>query len=177
MMRRSVDQARLDRLMVELGRRARGPGRIYLTGGATALLFGWRGSTVDVDLKLDPEPPGIFEAIAQLKDELEMNVELASPDQFIPPVPGWRERSIHIVRCGEIDFYHFDLVSQSLAKLARGYDRDLDDVRAMLDRGLVAADQLLEGFEQIEADLLRYPGIDSTAFAHRARSFVERNRA
>lgn len=163
--------------MKELGRRARGSGRIYLTGGATALHYGWRESTVDVDLKLDPEPDGIFEAIAQLKDELEVNVELASPDQFIPPVPGWRERSRHIVRFGEVDFYHFDLVSQCLAKLARGQDRDVDDVRAMLDRELVDADELLEGFERIDAELLRYPGIDAAAFGQRVRDFVERHRA
>ncbi len=106
-----------------------------------------------------------------------MNVELASPDQFIPPIPGWRERSTHIARHGEVDFYHYDLVSQGLAKLARGHDRDFDDVRAMLDRGLVTAEQLLEGLEQIEGDLLRYPAIDAVAFAHRVRSFVERSRA
>jgi hypothetical protein len=176
-MRRPLGQARLERLLEELGRRARGPGRIYLTGGATALLFGWRRSTVDVDLKLDPKPAGIFEAIAQLKEELQMNVELASPDQFIPPVPGWRERSIHIGRWGEVDFYHFDLVSQSLAKLARGQDRDVDDVRAMIDRNLVVAEQLAEGIEQIEGDLLRYPGVDSVAFVQRVRSFVENCRA
>ena len=163
--------------MQELGRRASGPGRVYLTGGATALLFGWRGSTVDVDLKLDPEPAGIFEAIAQLKDELEINIELASPDQFIPPVPGWRERSRHIVRFGEVDFYHFDLVSQGLAKLARGHDRDFDDVKAMLDRGLLAAEQLLGGFAQIEADLIRYPGVDSAAFAQRVRGIAKGNHA
>jgi hypothetical protein len=39
--------------MEGLGRHARGPGRVYLTGGATALLEGWRASTVDVDLKLE----------------------------------------------------------------------------------------------------------------------------
>jgi hypothetical protein len=83
-MRGTVDLAKLERLLAELGRRARGPGRIYLTGEATALLHGWRGSTVDIDLKLDPEPAGAFEAIAELKDELDVNVELASPDQFVP---------------------------------------------------------------------------------------------
>jgi hypothetical protein len=176
-MRRPVDQVRLDRLMEELGHRARGPGRIYLTGGATALLIGWRGSTVDVDIKLDPEPEGIFEAIAELKDELEINVELASPDQFVPPVPGWRERSRHVARHGEIDFYHFDFASQCLAKLARGQDRDLSDVRAMLERKLVTADELLRGFEQIEGGLLRYPGIDATAFAQRVRNFLDANHA
>jgi hypothetical protein len=30
--------------------------------------------------------------------ELELNVELAAPDQFIPEVPGWRERSRFVVR-------------------------------------------------------------------------------
>ena len=69
-MRQPADPSRVRRLLEELGRRALGPGRVYLAGGATALLEGWRASTVDVDLKLDPEPPGIFEAIAALKDEL-----------------------------------------------------------------------------------------------------------
>jgi hypothetical protein len=34
-------------------------GRIYLTGGATALLYGWRSTTIDVDLKANPEPTTI----------------------------------------------------------------------------------------------------------------------
>jgi hypothetical protein len=33
---------------------AREPGRIYLTGGASAVLRGWRDSTVDVDLTIMP---------------------------------------------------------------------------------------------------------------------------
>ena len=176
-MRRPVDPLRLDRLLVELGQRARGPGRIYLTGGATALLYGWRQSTVDVDLKLDPEPDAIFEAIAQLKEELELNIELASPDQFIPPVPGWRERSAHSARHGSVDFFHFDFVSQCLSKLARGHDRDSDDVRAMLDLRLVTTADLTSGFREIKPDLLRYPGVDATAFEERVRNFVETHSA
>ena len=67
-----------------------------------------RQATVDADLKLDPEPEGVFEAIVKLKDELDMNVELAAPDDFIPPVPGWRERSPFIARYGSVDFFHYD---------------------------------------------------------------------
>jgi hypothetical protein len=171
--RYAVDRTRLDRLLTELGKRARGPGRIYLTGGATALLYGWRRSTVDVDLKLDPEPAAIFEAISQLKDELEINIELASPDQFIPPVPGWRERSVHIVRHGPVEFFHFDFVSQCLSKLARGHDRDRDDVRAMLELQLVTTDELVSGIEEIKHDLLKFPGVDALAFEQRVRDFVE----
>jgi hypothetical protein len=50
--------------MKVLVREARGSGSIYFTGGASALLIGWRSSTVDIDIRLDPEPPGIFQALA-----------------------------------------------------------------------------------------------------------------
>ena len=77
-MRAETDTAKLMTFMAELGNRVRGSGRIYFAGGATALLHGWRSTTIDVDLKPDPEPPGLFEALAVLKDELDINVELAS---------------------------------------------------------------------------------------------------
>ena len=73
-MRAETDAAKLMAFMAELGNRVRGPGRIYFAGGATALLHGWRSTTIDVDLKADPEPPGLFEALAVLKDELDINV-------------------------------------------------------------------------------------------------------
>src|ERR1035437_3780964 len=127
-MRAETDKARLEEFMVALGRRVRGAGRIYLTGGATAVLHGWRSMTIDIDLKADPEPPGFFEALAILKDELDVNIELACPDQFIPAIPGWRERSLFISRHGPLDFFHYDPYGQALAKLQRRHDRDLRDV-------------------------------------------------
>ena len=62
--------------------------RVYLTGGACAVLQGWRDSTLDVDLKLVPDSDALLQAIPRLKESLEINVELAAPDQFIPEVPG-----------------------------------------------------------------------------------------
>jgi hypothetical protein len=108
-MRPNVDSQKLERLMQVLGREAQGSGCIYFTGGASALLIGWRESTVDVDIRLDPEPPGIFQAIAKLKQELNINIELASPQDFLPPLPGWRDRSVFIGTQGQISFYHYDL--------------------------------------------------------------------
>lgn len=175
-MRGTVDRAKLERFLAELGRRARGPGRVYLTGGATALLYGWRLATVDVDLKLDPEPAGAFEAIAALKDEFDLNVELASPDQFVPPVPGWRERSIFVARHGGVDFLHFDPLSQALAKLARAHERDLSDVSAMLEHGLFSAADLAGALDRIEGGLARYPGLDAGAFRERVQRFLEGRR-
>lgn len=160
-------------LLVELGRLSRGPGRVYLVGGATALLQGWRATTVDVDLKLDPEPAGIFEAIAALKQSLSLNIELASPDLFIPPQPDWREHSRFIAKHGEVEFYHYDLRGQALAKLARSHDRDLADVHAMLDRGLVDRESLRRAFAAIRSSLIRYPALDPAAFEGRVRRFLE----
>lgn len=122
-----------------------------------------------MDLKVDPEPRGIFEAIVKLKEELQMNIELA-PDDFMPPVPGWRDRSVFVARHGEVDFYHYDLRSQALAKIERGHDRDARDVRAMLDAKLTTPAALRESFAAIESELLRYPRIDAAVFAARVAS-------
>jgi hypothetical protein len=54
-MRELADASRIERFMRELGRAAHAEGRVYLTGGATAVLNGWRATTVDVDIKLIPE--------------------------------------------------------------------------------------------------------------------------
>src|SRR5260221_3130846 len=162
-------------LIEALGRRASGPGRVYVVGGASAVLYGWRDTTVDVDIKLDPEPGGVFEAIRELKDELDLNVELAAPDDFIPALPGWQGRSPYIATDGEVDFYHYDFLSQALAKIERGHSQDVEDVRHMVESGLVDSDALMPAFTQIEPLLARYPAIDAAAFRRKvikARSML-----
>ncbi len=170
--RAPVDAERLQRFMRELGRRVRGPGRVYLTGGATAVLHGWRSSTVDVDIKLEPEPPGAFEAIATLKNELDINVELASPDQFLPAPTDWAGRSSFIASFGQIEFRHFDYRAQALSKIARGHGRDLADAEAMIERGLVSKEELGRALDEIDDWLVRYPALDADAFRRRARAFL-----
>ena len=155
-----------------LGREARGEGRIYLVGGASAVIVGWRDTTIDVDLKLDPEPPGVFEAIARAKDALNMNLELASPEDFIPALPDWRARSVFVARYGRVDFFHYDFYSQALAKIERGHAQDLSDVDAMLCLKLIEPGLALRLFEAIESDLVRYPAIDPVHFRGRVHGTV-----
>jgi len=164
-MRPPLDKERLLEFLKAFGENTQGSGRIYLTGGATALLHGWREMTIDVDIKADPEPGNFFESIAKLKDELGVNIELAAPDQFIPSLPGWRERSLFIDRFGDLDVYHYDPYSQALAKLERGHPRDLDDVESMHREGLVQTDRLEELFENIRERLIEYPSIEADIFA------------
>lgn len=159
--------------MSVLGREARGSGSVYFTGGASALLIGWRGSTVDIDIRLDPEPPGIFQAIAKVKRELNINIELASPQDFLPPLPGWRDRSVFIDKRGQISFYHYDFTAQALSKLSRAYDRDLNDVLSMYDKQLFSLDNLSDSFEAIEPELIRFPSLDPDDLRRKVESFIE----
>lgn len=161
-MRGEAEKSKIERFMGELGSRVTTGGNIYLTGGGSAVLVGWRGTTIDLDLKALPEPAGFFTAIAELKEKIDINVELASPDNFLPALPGWQDRSIFICRHGLINFYHYDFYSQALAKIERGHARDLKDVAAMLDRALVDRKKLWALFLEIESELIRFPSIDPT---------------
>lgn len=123
--------------MKELGLASRVPGRAYLTGGATALLEGWRDATIDVDLKLVPENDEALRAIPRLKEQLEINVKLTAPSDFIPELPGWEERSRFVAEESGLAFYQYDFYSQALSKIERRHRKDLIDIHAMLDRGLI----------------------------------------
>ncbi len=150
--------------MRELGRAARAEGRVYLTGGATAVLFGWRESTIDVDIKLIPDSDELLREIPRLKEELDLNIELAAPSDFIPLPSGWEERSPLIRREGKLSFHHFDPVAQALAKAERGHTQDRLDVREMIDLGLVDPAGARAQFALIEPELYRFPAIDPDAF-------------
>src|SRR5215211_421574 len=149
-MREKVSTDRLEKFMKVVGRAGKKTARIYFVGGATAVLLGWRETTIDVDLKIVPEIDEVLRALPQLKEELQLNIELASPDDFIPAVPGWEERSRYITKEGSIDFFHYDFYSQALAKIERGHATDILDVRKMIENGLVEPSRLMEMFTRIE---------------------------
>jgi hypothetical protein len=158
--RDSADADRIKALARELGRTVPAGTRMYLTGGATAVLDGWRESTVDIDVRFEPDSDAVLGQIQGLKERLEVNVELASPLDFLPPLPGWRDRSRFRLREGNLEVFDFDPYSQAMSKLERGFDLDLDDVESMVDGGLVEPRKLLELFEAIEPDLFRFPAVD-----------------
>lgn len=107
---------------------------MYLTGGATAVLEGWRQSTVDVNVRFEPDSDAALSRIAEIKERLSLNVELASPLDFLPPLPGWEERSRFRFREGNLEVFDFDPYSQALSKLERGFALDLEDVRSMVQQ-------------------------------------------
>jgi len=163
-MREIADSDRIRRFMTHLGAEADAETRVYFTGGATAVLLGWRQSTIDVDILIVPENDRLLRAIPRLKEELRINVELVSPQDFIPVPPGWESRSLFIGSAGKIAFYHFDPYAQAVAKIERSHEQDLEDVQALIRTGLVDRRRALEYFQRIEPELYRYPAIDPRSF-------------
>jgi hypothetical protein len=173
-MRSPVNERRLREFMREVAAYARESGRIYLTGGASAVLQHWRESTVDIDLKIVPENDRILRALPELKEKLHVNVELASPSDFVPELPRWVDRSPFIAQHGPIAFHHFDFYSQALSKLERGHRKDLADIDAMVRAGLVKPQNLLTLFEQIAGELYRYPAINAATLRAAVERFAAR---
>ena len=96
---------------------------------------GLRQQTLDIDLALeiDDADHSLFIAtVRELKERLSLNIEEASPADFIPLPAGYRERSQFVGRYGQLDVFHFDLYSTALSKIERGTENDFADVLALL---------------------------------------------
>ena len=172
-MRGLADAARLRRFFEQLAREAEADADVYLTGGATAVLFGWRESTIDADILIVPEHDSLYRALPRIKEDLQINVEIVSPAHFIPELPGWQERRLLIERVGRITFYHYDPYAQALAKVERGHAKDLLDIAQLRQRRLVEPRRLRELFEAIEPRLFRYPAVDPAAFRKRLELLLD----
>ena len=169
-MREPVTEPRLRTFMRAIAAQAREPSRIYFTGGACAVLQHWRESTLDIDITILPENDRILRAIPDLKERLHVNVELASPADFVPALPGWETRSPFIALEGPISFHHYDFYSQAFSKLERSHRKDLLDVSAMIRDGLVDPERLRALFQEVEDLLYQYPAVDPRSL----RAAVER---
>ncbi len=164
-MRELASKEKILTFMRLFGRRTRTEVSVYLTGGSTAVLHGWREATLDIDLKFYPEPDDLYRAIPEIKEQLQLNIELAAPSDFIPELPGWQDRCEFITREGTVSFYNYDPYSQALSKIERGHAQDVADVASMFKDGLLNHKRLLSLFSEIEPHLYKYPAIDPKTFS------------
>lgn len=158
-MRDNSDIGKIKILMDELGNNLTQPVIIYFTGGATAVLLCYREMTLDVDIKPVPDHSEVYNKIRDLKEELNINIELAAPDNFIPELPNWKERSIFIEKIGKVDFKHYDLYSQVMAKVERGSEQDIKDAKNFVKHS-VDTEKLMNFFIQIKERFIKYPAIN-----------------
>ena len=155
-MRQRVDQQRIELFLQRLGRQFNKPGRVYLVGGTTMVYEGLREQTLDIDLALEianEDHSAFIATVRELKEKLSLNIEEASPADFIPLPAGYRERSQFIGRYGKLDVFHFDLYSTALSKIERGNESDFADVLALLQTDRLEMAKLVQYFHEI---LLRY---------------------
>lgn len=87
-----------------------------------------------------------------------------------PRLPGWEERSPFRFREGNLEVFDFDLYSQALSKLERGFELDLEDVRSMVDIGQVEPARLGELLAEIEPQLYRFPSVDPASLREAVES-------
>ncbi|MGH7540960.1 MAG: DUF6036 family nucleotidyltransferase [Gemmatimonadota bacterium] len=159
-MRRELTREALRELMEELARTAPAGEsfRVYVVGGGTAVLAGWRGATIDADLYAEREE--VFRDVQAIKKRLRLNIELVRPEQFVPPLAGSVDRHVFIERVGHIDFYHYDPYAQLLSKIVRGFRKDLLDAEHFVGSGMVDAERFRELVEGIpDSAYARYPNL------------------
>jgi len=151
-LRPPVDHNRIKQFFERLAEKFRRPGRIYMVGGTSLVFEELRQHTVDIDVVIEVSPTDhseLIAAIRELKDALPVNVEEASPGDFIPLPAGYESRHAFVERFGTIDVLHFDLYSTSLSKIERGRTQDLEDVLALLRAGKIDWPQLVGYFQEI----------------------------
>jgi hypothetical protein len=151
-LRQPVDRARIETFLKNLSDRFRQPARIYLVGGTTLVFEGLRQQTIDIDLVLEvalADHSELIQAVRELKDTLSINVEEASPGDFIPLPSGYENRHVFVKRFGMLDVLHFDLYSMALSKIERGREQDFEDVITLLRAGRIEWDRLVGYFQEI----------------------------
>lgn len=174
-MRDNSDLQRIEKFISNVGKLVKVPVEIYFSGGATAVMFGIREMTIDVDIRFEPDEMQMYKTIQTLKEKLNMNIELASPMDFIPTLPKWKERSIFIAQENKVKFFHCDLYSQIISKVQRGWKQDLSDAKVFLKQ---AGDSSLlkKLFVEAKPDFIKYPTVNVKKLEKKLLHFIDENK-
>jgi hypothetical protein len=175
--RRSLTRERLFDLMRALARSAprRGSYRVFFVGGATAVLAGWRASTIDADLYSDTD--AMFDDIQAIKERLQLNIEFARPEDFVPALAGSGSRHIFIESVGKVSFFHYDPYAQLLSKIVRGFNRDMLDAASFVTSGMVDPKRFRSLVHAIpEAAYSKYPALSRRAVLEAVDEFLAQKR-
>jgi hypothetical protein len=151
-LRQAVNRERISEFLRQVGERYHKPARLYLVGGTSLVFEGYRQQTLDVDLVIEVSADNhgdLIHALQEIMRLLDVNVEEASPGDFIPLPAGYAERHIFLGRYGQVDVFHFDLYSTALGKVERGRRQDIADVVALLDNVRIEWSRLESMYHEI----------------------------
>lgn len=127
-----------------LGRRCEDEVRIYFSSGTSIVYWGIREKSLDIDIKV--EGSGVGEIIRDAKEDLNVNIEPEHPGNFIPLPDSWRERSPFVNQIGSVQFFHLDPYAVAISKFSRSTQKDLEDVRGLVEAEKIKLDKLKEIF-------------------------------
>jgi hypothetical protein len=170
-MRPGVDKAAIETFLQQLGRTFRKPARLYLVGGAALVHLGVRpGFTQVIDIQVGGTNEGeLIVAIQGLIQQMQVNVEFASPADYMPLPSQWETHARFIGRYGMIDVFYFDFYSIALSKIERGNERDIADVKLLVQQGIISLNELDAAYQEVLSQLGkgRYPRITPQRFTER----------
>jgi hypothetical protein len=170
-MRPGVDKGAIESFLQQLGRAFRKQARLYLVGGAALVHLGVRpGFTQEVDIQVSGANEGeLIVAIQQLIQQMQVNVEFASPMDFIPLPSQWEMGAQFAGRYGKIDVFYFDFYCIALSKIERGNNRDIADVKLLVHEGIITLSELDIAYQEVLAQLGkgRYPRVTPQRFSER----------
>ncbi|MHC4847929.1 MAG: DUF6036 family nucleotidyltransferase [Planctomycetota bacterium] len=172
-MRDEMTRDRLRALMQEIARTAPGGAtyRVHIVGGGTAVYAGWRPSSIDADLFSEEE--SVFRDVQGIKERLNVNIEFARPEHFVPALPGSADRHVFIETMGNVSYFHYDPYAQLLSKIVRGFERDLDDARQFVRSGMVDVDKFRVLVAAIpDSAYARYPSLSAQAVVQAVEAFL-----
>ena len=132
---------------------------------------GWRASSVDADFCSDDD--SVFRDVQGIKERLNVNIEFANPEHFVPPLRGTRDRHVFIETVGNVSYYHYDPYAQTFSKIVRGFQRDVDDARNFVRSGMVDPRKLRDLVAAIpDSAYAKYPNLSREAVNEAVEAFL-----
>jgi len=161
-MRHMATRADINKFLTALGKTFRKPGRLYLAGGAALVHMGLRsGSTVDIDVVIETaDEDSMVTAIRRIVEQMQINIEFSSPGDFIPLPRQWEAHARYIGRYGSVEAFYFDFYSLALSKISRGSDRDLLDVKLLVQQKVIVLEELDVAYNEVLPRMGKRPYIN-----------------
>ncbi len=155
----AISRAGIDQFLQALSRLTHSYSRLYLTGEAALIHLGLRtGTSSDIDVVIETTNEEEMQAALQrCMQAFRLNVRFSSPEDIVPVPWDWDTRVKPIVTYGSIEVFYFHIPSLALSKIAIGNERELYDVRLMLQQRVITMDELDNVYLEVQPFMGKKP--------------------
>lgn len=155
----AVSRVGIEQFLQALSRLTRQYSRIYLAGEAALVHLGLRtGTSNDIDVVIDTSSEEEMKmALQRCMQSFRLNARFSSPEDIVPVPWNWDTRARQIAVYGSIEVYYYDLPSLALSKIALGNERELYDVRLMLQQRIITMDDLDNTYLEVQPRMGKKP--------------------